>query len=95
MKNMYNFSFKMNPSDIYRERFPSISSEQLFSAKRDPAGQLKMVYKNIKHEALHEKNSFNNIRKNLSTFQENLKRKTKPNALLKDSPLEKSLAFCN
>ena len=57
----------MNPSDIYREGLSSIPSEQ-FSSGKDGAGQSKKVHQNIKHEALHEINSFENVRKNLLTL---------------------------
>ena len=90
---MYESSFNMNPSDIYREGLSRIPSEQYSSGNRDGAGQSKKVHQNIKHEALHEISSFDNIHKNLLTLQEKLKRAMKQNALLKDSPSEKSLAL--
>ena len=58
----------MNPSDIYREGLSSIPSEQFSSGNKDGAGQSKKVHQNIKHEALHEINSFENVRKNLLTL---------------------------
>ena len=64
----------MNPSDIYREGVSSIPSEQFSSGNRDGAGQLKKIHQNMKHEALHEINSFHNVHKNLLTLQEKLKK---------------------
>ena len=90
---MYESSFNMNLSDIYREGLSRIPSEQYSSGNRDGAGQSKKVHQNIKHEALHEISSFDNIHNNLLTLQEKLKRAMKQNALLKDSPSEKSLAL--
>ena len=58
----------MNPSDIYREGLSSIPSEQFFSGNKDGAGQSKKVHQNIKHEALHEINYFENVHKNLLTL---------------------------
>ena len=55
----------MNPSDIYREGLSRIPSEQYSSGNRDGAGQSKKAHQNIKHEALHEISSFDNIHKNL------------------------------
>ena len=63
----------MNPSDIYREDLSSILSKQL-SGNRDGAGQSKKVHQNIKYQALHEINSFDNVHKNLLTLQEKLKK---------------------
>ena len=58
----------MNPSDTYSEGLSSILSEQFSSGNKDGAGQSKKVLQNIKHEALHEINSFENVRKNLLTL---------------------------
>ena len=58
----------MNPSDIYREGLSSLPSEQFSSDNRDGAGQSKKVHQNIKHEALHKINSFENVHKNLLTL---------------------------
>ena len=63
MNKIYNSSFYMNLSDMYREGLSSIPSEQFFSGNRDGAAQSKKVHQNIKHEALHEINSFDNIHK--------------------------------
>ena len=61
MKNIYKSSFNMNPSDIYREGLSSIPSEHFSSGNRDTAGQSKTVHQNIKHETVHETNSFDNV----------------------------------
>ena len=57
----------MNPSDIYRG-LSSIPSEQFSSGNKGGAGQSKKVYQNIKHEALYEINSFEDVDKNLLTL---------------------------
>ena len=93
MKNMYKSSFHMNPSDIYRQGLSSIPSEQLSSGNRDGAGQSKKVYENIKHEALHEINSFDNVHKNLLTLQEKLKKNDETECLAKGLAFRKIFDF--
>ena len=71
---MYKSFFNTNPSGMYREGLSSITSEQFPSGNRDGAGQSKKVHQNIKHEAFHEINSFENVHKYLLTLHEKLKK---------------------
>ena len=68
-------------------------SEQFFSDNRDGTGQSKKVHQNIKHGALHEINSFDNIHKNLLTIQEKLKKKDKTECLAKGLAFRKIFGF--
>ena len=93
MKKIYNSSFNMNLSDMYKEGLSSIPSQQFFSGNRDGAGQSKKVHQNIKHEALHEISSFDNIHKNLLTLQEKLKKNDEKECLAKGLAFRKIFGF--
>ena len=92
MKNMYKSSFNMNPSDIYRG-LSSIPSEKLSCGNRDGAGQSKKVHQNIKLEDLHERNSFDNVHKNMLTLQEKLRKKDETGYLAKGLAFKKIFGF--
>ena len=81
----------MNPSDIYREVLSSIPSEQFSFGNRDGAGQPKKVHQNIKHEVLHEINSFDKVHKNLLTLEEKLKKNDETEWLAKELAFRKNL----
>ena len=63
------------------------------SGNRDGVGQSKKVHYNIKHKALHEINSFDNIHKNLLTLQEKLKKNSETECLAKGLAFRKISGF--
>ena len=80
-KKKFQGNSSINPSDVYRKKLGSLPGNAFATGNREGVGNSKKVYQNIKNEAMHEINSFENLHKQLIDLQIKLEKEDEKQCL--------------